>query len=77
MGDVINISDYKNKDDEFISIEDDLGVKWYLFVCSYTDDEGKNVGFDIFARSMEEAEARIEALKRTAVVDGKLCEYVI
>lgn len=72
MDNVINISDYRSKDDDLVSIYDEHGNKCYVFLCSFKDDQGNKVGFDIIAKDMQDAESKLEALKKTAIIDGQL-----
>ena len=72
MDNVIKISDYINKDDDLVCIYDDQGNKCYVFLCSFKDDQGNRFGFDIIAKDMQDAKSKLEALKKTAIIDGRL-----
>ena len=58
---------------------DEAGVSWFKFACHYTFENEKGMlrwCFDIWATSWEDAEARLNALKATAVIDGPICEEI-
>lgn len=45
--------------------------KWNDYTCSYIFGNSQ-WGFEVRARSMAEAEARVIAIRRSAIVDGEL-----
>lgn len=62
----------KNQPDKKHVLVDDRGVKWFEFTCSYDDKSGNSFIFSIWAKSKEDAEERMAALKQTAKIDGQL-----
>lgn len=57
-------------DPEFVT-RDERGRKWFKFICSYEID-GSHFGFQIWALSAEDAEARMKAIAATGKIDGQL-----
>ena len=53
---------------------DDNGMM-FKYVYTYTH-EGVKYGFDLWAKSMIDAEARLESISKTGVVDGKLIKEI-
>lgn len=47
-------------------------VKWFKFCCSYSGDDGKQYGFDIWARDYEHALSMMACLRASAAVDGQV-----
>lgn len=75
MPDIIDFRDEHDKrhgpDPEHV-VCDEHGVKWFEFACSYVDYEGCHVGFRILAKDQTDADRRIEALRKSARVDGQV-----
>jgi hypothetical protein len=62
-----------------LTYTDDDGVTWFRFGCHYTFETERGTlrwCFDIWATSWEDAEARLKALKETAIIDGPICEEI-
>lgn len=45
-----------------------------IFIVDYTDCQGQSHSFDLAAESYDEAEARLEAIRKSAVLIGELIE---
>lgn len=72
-----DINQYKrikmtNPDYIYVDSED---VVWYKYTCSYDDMNGINMIFEIWAKSDEDANERLQYLKGNAKVDGGLIDY--
>lgn len=52
------------------------GKTWKMFCAEYTAADGIKYGFEFYALDFDDAEARINALRATAVVKGELFEQV-
>lgn len=51
---------------------DQNGVEWFVFTCSYTDEQEKPFGFTFWATSFDDANARLKSLKENAAITGQL-----
>ena len=54
-----------------ITVENGQPVHWYEYACTF-DHDGKKFAFSIWAKSFEDAEARMASLRATAYVDGQI-----
>lgn len=50
---------------------DEHGVEWFKFTCEY-QYEGSRWGFEVWARSFEDAQARLGSIGCTGIVNGQL-----
>jgi hypothetical protein len=75
---IIDLNSEREKRDgpdaEFV-FRDDMGVKWSTFSISYQTENGE-FSVHIWATSMEDAEARVAALRETAKLDGQVYHQV-
>ncbi len=55
---------------------DEEGEVWKRFSASYTDSRGAEMSFELWATSMDDAEARLKALKETGRIDGQILEQI-
>ena len=62
--------------DDEIEYVDSADVAWYKYTCSYTDHDGNQFCFDIWAKSDQDAAWRMDAIKQTAVIDGRICTVI-
>ena len=73
MADVISLKAARAKRDgpdaEHVQVID--GVSWYRFTCSF-DFDGREFCLDIWARDLDDARARMTALRDTGRVDGQV-----
>lgn len=66
------IVEFKQRAREFDKFDDD-GQVLRLFGCEYSH-EGKSWAFDLWARDILEAEARVEAIRKTLTLSGSMIE---
>ncbi len=68
----------KNKegqpDPENVTIDED-GKEWFNYLCSYTDDEGSEMAFEIWATSFDDAAKRLRCIGNKGVVDGQIFSH--
>ena len=78
MADVINISaerDRRSLVQPDISFRDDKGTLWYQYVCDYYDGD-QTFTFEIWAESYEDAERRMNLIKKNGVLVGQLVDTI-
>lgn len=61
----------RNSPDAAFIYVDEKGVQWFKFTCEFECDDSK-WGFEIWALDHQDAMRRVEALKASASVKGKL-----
>lgn len=59
-----------------VEMTDHLGERWYKYTCSYTSQHGTQSGFSLWATSDADAKVRMEALRGSARVDGRICTTI-
>lgn len=74
MSDVIDLNAKRNErerpDPEFVR-KDDFGREMHLYLLSYDFDGSTWGGVDVWAYSMEDAQARVAAMRESLVVLGQ------
>lgn len=74
MDEIIDLSAERNKraepDPQFVR-QDDYGRKLYTFLLSYEMD-GKQWATELWAYDEADAQARVDAMRQSLTVDGKL-----
>ena len=74
MTDIIDLNERRNAaekpDAEFVR-KDDFGRPLYLYALSYQFDGGTWGGVDVWAYSMEDAQARVDAMRQSIVLLGQ------
>lgn len=72
--DIVDLQAIRNAreqpDPKFI-VKDEFGRPWYTFIVSY-DDGTSEFSFHILALDGEDAQRRVDLIRTTARVDGKL-----
>lgn len=73
MGDIVNLSDERDKreapDDEHVTLVD--GQNWYRFGATYKAD-GKEFSITFWAKDMQDASLKVEAIKETLTLMGQI-----
>jgi hypothetical protein len=61
-------------DDDCVSIiaTDDKPVKWFKYSVSFDAPDGSRYAFNIWAMSRDDADARVEAIRASAKLDGQV-----
>lgn len=59
-----------------VEFKDHRGDTWYRYTCSYTDHEGLKYCLDMWARNNQDADLRLEAIKKSMVIDGRVCVVI-
>jgi hypothetical protein len=74
MTEPTDLTDYRNKraapDPEFV-MTDDFGRPMFAYLLSY-DFNGGSWNIKLWAYSMEDAEARIQAMRESLTLDGQM-----
>lgn len=72
---IIDINHLLNGPDKENIYQDDEGVIWYKFSCSYPYGD-KEYSFGIWARDQDDADKRMDVIRAMAKVDGMILSEV-
>jgi len=72
-----DINEYRERPDAANAFMDGDGVQWYKYTCSYNDSENREFAFSLWAKSIVDAELRMDLIADNGKVDGQLILEVL